>query len=85
MRHLDPHRIFLNLKDKINLKSSDKYVVLSKNSDKNNKFKISGQTRNEEFHLPQLPSITLTLFRMYLLGTAHRSGSLGLRKKGLLL
>ena len=25
----DPHRLFLNLTDKINLKRSDKYVVLS--------------------------------------------------------
>ena len=25
----DPHRLFLNLTDKINLKGSDKYVVLS--------------------------------------------------------
>ena len=25
----DPHRLFLNLTDKINLKRSDKYIVLS--------------------------------------------------------
>ena len=53
----------LNLSDKINLKRSDKYVVLSnlsiyytwkniKKSYKNNKFKISAPTWNEEFELP---------------------------------
>ena len=59
----DPHRLLLNLTDKINLKRSDKYVALSnlsiyytwkniKKSYKNNKFKISAQTLNEEFELP---------------------------------
>ena len=48
----DPHRLLLNLSDKINLKRSDKYVALSnlsiyytweniKKSYKNKKFKIS--------------------------------------------
>ena len=48
----DPHRLLLNLTDKISLKRSDKYVALSnlsmyytwtniKKSYKNNKFKIS--------------------------------------------
>ena len=48
----DPHRLLLNLLDKINLKKSDQYVALSnltiyykwkniKKSYKNNKFKIS--------------------------------------------
>ena len=48
----DPHRLLLNLSDKINLKRSDKYVALSnlsiyytweniKQSYKNKKFKIS--------------------------------------------
>ena len=48
----DPYRLLLNLTNKINLKRSDKYGVLSnlsmyytlkniKNSYKNNKFKIS--------------------------------------------
>ena len=59
----DPHRLLLNLTDKINLKRSDKYVALSnlslhyiwkkiKKSYKNNKFKISAPTWNEEleFH-----------------------------------
>ena len=56
------HRLLLNLLDKINLKRSDKYVALSnlniyytwKNinrSYKNNKFKISAPTWNEEFEL----------------------------------
>ena len=59
----DPHRLLLNLTDKINLKRSVKYVDLSKvsiyytwknikNSYKNNKFKISAPTWNEEFELP---------------------------------
>ena len=58
----DPHRLLLNLTDKINLKRSDKYVALSnlsiyytwkniKKSYKNNKFKISALTWNEEFEL----------------------------------
>ena len=52
-----------NLTDKINLKRSDKYVALSnlsiyytwkniKKSYKNNKFKTSDLTWNEEFELP---------------------------------
>ena len=59
----DPHRFSLNLADKMNLKRSDKYVALSslsiyyileniKKSYKNNKFKISAPTWNEEFELP---------------------------------
>ena len=54
----DPHRLLLNLTDKINLKRSDKYVALSnlsiyytwksiKNLYKNNKFKISAPTWKE--------------------------------------
>ena len=56
----DPHIILLNLTDKINFKRSDKYVALSnlsiyytwkniKESYKNNKFKRSAPTWNEEF------------------------------------
>ena len=59
----DPHRLLLNLSDKINLKRSDKYAALSnlsiyytwkniKRSYKNNNFKISAPTWNEEFELP---------------------------------
>ena len=59
----DPPILLLNLSDKINLKRSDKYVALSnlsiyytwkniKKSYKNNKFKISAPTWNEEFELP---------------------------------
>ena len=51
----DPHRLFLNLREKKNLKRSDKYVALSnlsiyytwkniKRSYKNNKFEISVPT-----------------------------------------
>ena len=63
MKLLIPHRLKLNLSDKINLKRSNKYVALSnlrihytwknmKKSYKNNKFKISAPTWNEEFELP---------------------------------
>ena len=56
----DPHRLLLNLSDKINLNRSDKYVALSnlyifytwkniKKSYKNNKAKISAPIWNEEF------------------------------------
>ena len=59
----DPHRLLLNLTDKINLRRSDKYVALSnlsiyytqkniKMSYKNNKFKISAPVQNEKFELP---------------------------------
>ena len=51
----DPHRLLLYLLDKINLKSSDKYVALSNLSiyyTWKNKFKISAPTWNEEFELP---------------------------------
>ena len=59
----DPHRLLIDLLDKINLKRSDKYVALSsfsiyytwkniKKSHKNNKFKISPLTWNEGFELP---------------------------------
>ena len=59
----DPHRLLLNLTDKINLRRKDKYIALSnlsicytwgniKKAYKNNKFKISAPTWNEEFELP---------------------------------
>ena len=59
----DPHRLLLNLTDKIDLRRKDKYIALSnlsiyytwkniKKSYKNNKFKISAPTWNEEFELP---------------------------------
>ena len=59
----DPHRLILNLTNKINLKGSEKYVTFSnlsiyyiwkivKKSYKNNKFKISAPTWIEEFELP---------------------------------
>ena len=59
----DPHRLLLNLSDKIGFKRKDKYVGLStssiyytwkniKISYKNNKLKISALTWNEEFELP---------------------------------
>ena len=58
----DPHRLLLNLTDKINWKRSDKYVALSnltyytrkniKKSYENSKYEISTLTWNEEFELP---------------------------------
>ena len=59
----DPHRLLLNRLDKINLKRSDKYLVLSnptnydtweniKKSYKHNKSQASPPTWNEEFELP---------------------------------
>ena len=59
----DPHRLLLNLIDKIYLKRSDKSFALSnlcieytwknmKKSFKNNKFRILAPAWNEEFELP---------------------------------
>ena len=59
----DPHRLLLNLWNKINFKRSVKYIALSnlriyytwkniKKPYKNNNFKIPGPTWNEEFELP---------------------------------
>ena len=59
----DPHRLSLNLIDKIDLRRKDKYIALSnlsiyytwkniKKSYKNNKFKTSAPTWYEEFELP---------------------------------
>ena len=59
----DPQRLLLNLTDKIDLRRKDKYITLSnfsvyytwkniKKQYKNNKFKISASTWNEEFELP---------------------------------
>ena len=55
----DPHRLLLNISDKINIKRSDKYVAVSiydawkniKKPYKNNTFKISALTCNEELEL----------------------------------
>ena len=59
----NPHRLLLNLTDKIDLRRKDKCIALSnlsiyytwkniKKSYQNNKFKISAPTWNEEFKLP---------------------------------
>ena len=59
----DPRSLLLNLTDKIDVRRKDKYIALSnlsiyytwkniKKSYKNNKFKISAPTWNEEFELP---------------------------------
>ena len=66
----DPYRLSLNLTDKLHLRRKVKYIALSnlsiyytwkniKKLYKNNKFKISAPTSNEEFELPDgLYSIT---------------------------
>ena len=52
----DPDRLLLNLTDKINFRRKDEHIALSNLSIyytwKNNKFKISALTWNEEFELP---------------------------------
>ena len=59
----DLHRLSVNLTDKVEWRRKDKYITLPnlsiyyawkniKNSYKNNKFKISASTWNEEFELP---------------------------------
>ena len=59
----DPHKLSLNLTDKIDLRQKRKYIGLSnlsiyytwkkiKRSYKNNEFKTSAPTQNEEFELP---------------------------------
>ena len=59
----DPYRLLLNLSDQINVKRSEKYVAFfnlsiydtwknMKMSYKNNKFKVSHPTLNEEFKSP---------------------------------
>ena len=59
----DPHRLLINLTDKIDFRRKDKYFALSnlsnyytwkniKKSYESNKFKISAPTWNEEFELP---------------------------------
>ena len=58
----EPHKLLLNLPDKINLNRNDKYVALSnfsiyytwknvEGSYENNKFKISAPTWNDKFEL----------------------------------
>ena len=52
------YKLLLNVSDKINLKSSDKFAALSnlsiyyKKSYSNSKFKISAPSWNEKFELP---------------------------------
>ena len=59
----NPHRLLLNFIDKIDLRRKGKYIALStlsiyydwknkKKLYKNNKFKISASTWNEEFDIP---------------------------------
>ena len=58
-KKFDPHRLLFDLSEKINSKRRDKYVIYSicytwtniKKSYKNNEFKISAPTWNEEFEL----------------------------------
>ena len=59
----DPHRLLLNVTDKTDIRRNEKYIALSnlsiyytckniKKSFKNNTFKMSALTWNEEFELP---------------------------------
>ena len=59
----DPHRLLINLLDKVDLKNSDKYAAFStlsiyntweniKKPYKNNEFKVSAPIWKEEFELP---------------------------------
>ena len=72
----DPHRLLLNLTDKIDLRRKDKYIALSnlsiyytwkniKKSYKNNKFKISAPTWNEEFELPDGSYSVSDIWRLF--------------------
>ena len=71
----DPHRLLLNLTDKTDLRTKDKYMALSnlsiyyiwkniKKSYKNNKFKIAVATWNEEFEL--MDHILYQIFKIIL-------------------
>ena len=71
----DPHRLLLNLTDKIKLRRSDRYVALSnlsiyytwkniKKLYKNNRFKILAPTWNEESELPN-GSYSLSVIQDY--------------------
>ena len=73
----DPHRLLLNLTDKIDLRRKDTYIASSnlsiyyiykniKNSYKNYKFKISAPTWNEEFELPDGSYILYQIFKIIL-------------------
>ena len=64
----DCHWLILNLRDEIKLKRTHKFVALSnlsihhtwknlKKSYKNNKFKISAPTWNEQFEFPNIQDI----------------------------
>ena len=58
----DPHRLLLNLSDKINSNLSIYYTWKNiKKSYKNNKFKISALTWNEEFELLDGPYSALDI------------------------
>ena len=71
----DLHRLLLNLTDKTDLRTKDKYMALSnlsiyyiwkniKKSYKNNKFKIAVATWNEEFEL--MDHILYQIFKIIL-------------------
>ena len=68
----DPYRLLFNLLEKVNLKRSNKYIALLilsiyytwkkiKKSAKNNKFKITSLTWNEEFELPDISHETFKI------------------------
>ena len=78
----DPHRLSLNLTDKIDLRRKDKYFALSnlsiyytwkniKKSKKNSKFKISAPTQNKEFELISISDIQV--LKIYLKSMRNNS------------
>ena len=70
----DPHRLLLNLTDKIDLRRKDTYIASSnlsiyyiyKNIKNSYKFKISAPTWNEEFELPDGSYILYQIFKIIL-------------------
>ena len=79
-RTSDSHILLFNLTDKIDLRNKDKYIALSnpsiyyrwkniKKSYKNNTFKISAPTWNEEIELPDrsYPSSDIQDYFVYML------------------
>ena len=72
----DPHKLLLNLTDKIDLGRKDKYIALSnlsiydtwkniKTSHKSNKLKILVQTWNEELELPDGSYLYIRYLRLF--------------------
>ena len=89
----DPHRLLLNLTDKINLRRKDKYIAVwnlsiyytwrnIRYSYTNNTFKISAPTWNEEFELLNGSYFTSNIpdYFEYILKKAWRKSSSSFNK-----